>query len=122
MLLQIVEEGLVEEGCKFVEDVLYQGRSDLYTVLRMMCLLSLTNNGLPRRTCDQLRRMLLLNFGYENLILLNNLETAKLLHLRPDSKNTFPAIRKAFSLVYEIQEDGSSNMDPVDIGNYTCSL
>lgn len=114
--MQIIEEGVTEEGCKFVEDLLYQGRISFPTTIRLLCLLSLANNGIPRRLCDQLRRTLLLVFGYENLTTLNHLESAKLLVPRPDSKNTFPAVRRAFNLVYDVEEVESAASDGSEKG------
>ncbi|GMH37511.1 hypothetical protein BSKO_05384 [Bryopsis sp. KO-2023] len=99
---QIIEDGMLEEGCKYVEDLLFQG-GEMMHILRIMCLLSLTNNGLPKKICDNLRRAFLLTFGYENLSMFQYLETAKLLNPRPDSKNIFPSIRRSFNLVYDVE-------------------
>lgn len=126
---QIIEEGTTEEGCKFVEDLLYQGRITFPTTIRLLCLLSLVNNGIPKKLCEQLRRTLLLVFGYENLTTLNHLERAKLLIPRPDSKNPFTAVRRAFHLVYDVEQVESASTDGLkkgfvgkDIGKWKLSV
>lgn len=45
-------------------------------VLRMMCLLSLTQSGLPKRSFDGLRKELLHTYGHQHLITLQALQTA----------------------------------------------
>ncbi|CAD7704276.1 unnamed protein product [Ostreobium quekettii] len=101
---QVIEYGSLEEGCRHVEDLLFRG-GDMMQILRLMCLLSVTNNGLPKKSCDNLRRAFLLTFGYENLVLLNHLESAGMLTLRAENRNPFPSIRKAFSLAIDIDAE-----------------
>ena len=36
---------------------------DLFVALRLLCLLSLTNNGMPKKVLDSLRKTLLLCYG-----------------------------------------------------------
>lgn len=58
-----------------------------------------------------MRKLFLLTYGYENLILLNNLEKAELFIVRPDMRNTFPKIRNTYSLIYDIESDITSNFN-----------
>jgi vacuolar protein sorting-associated protein 33A len=53
-----------------------QRGSDAVTVLRLLCLLSATAGGLPRRHADALRSEFLVTYGHQHLLTLTNLERA----------------------------------------------
>jgi hypothetical protein len=70
------------------------GKSEpLLSVLRILCLLSLTEGLKPKRY-DFFRREIQQTYGFEALYTLNNLESMGL--LRPGAKPTWPALKKAF--------------------------
>ncbi len=51
-------------------------------ILRLMCLLSVTQSGLKQDIFDGLRRFYVMNYGYQELITLMNLQDAKLLRAK----------------------------------------
>ena len=59
---QIVEEGAFEEGYRYVEDMMIK-RCDFFEALRLLCLLCITNNGIPKKVNDALRKTMLLCYG-----------------------------------------------------------
>ena len=50
-----------------------------YNLLRLICLESLTQNGIKSKQYDYLKKEFLSVYGYQNLILWNNLEKLKIL-------------------------------------------
>jgi hypothetical protein len=50
--------------------------ADPVLVLRLLCLLSWTGGGLPRKHGDSLRSEFLAAYGHQHLLTLNNLERA----------------------------------------------
>ena len=49
---------------------------DLFVVLRLMCLLSLTQGGVPKKYFDALRKEVLHSYGHEYMLLLSKLQDA----------------------------------------------
>ena len=49
---------------------------DLFVVLRLMCLLSLTQGGIPKKYFDALRKEILHSYGHEYMLLLSKLQDA----------------------------------------------
>ena len=79
-------------------------------VLRLVCLYSLTNNGIKSKQFDLLRRQLCHCYGYETIFTLHNLSKLGLLHVA-EGKNPWPTCRKALSLLaHDIDE-----LHPTDI-------
>jgi hypothetical protein len=56
-----------------VQELMWRG-SDPLLVLRLLCLVSSTCGGLPRKHCDTLRSEFLAAYGHQHLLTLNNLE------------------------------------------------
>ena len=55
---------------------------NMYTVLRLMTLLSTTNSGLKQAEFDQLRRAFIMCYGYQEIATVLNLQDARLLKVR----------------------------------------
>eukprot|EP00163_Fabomonas_tropica_P032762 TRINITY_DN8359_c0_g1_i1.p1 TRINITY_DN8359_c0_g1~~TRINITY_DN8359_c0_g1_i1.p1 ORF type:complete len:600 (+),score=140.03 TRINITY_DN8359_c0_g1_i1:778-2577(+) len=72
----------------------------LTRVLRMICLQSLTNNGIKSKYFDFLRREILQTYGYEKLFTLENLQRLGMFK-RQDSKGPWAALRKNLHLIVE---------------------
>ena len=49
---------------------------DMHAVLRLMCLLSLTQSGIARKYFDALRKEFLQSYGHEHLLMLSKLQDA----------------------------------------------
>eukprot|EP00051_Salpingoeca_urceolata_P013714 m.173465 g.173465 ORF g.173465 m.173465 type:complete len:275 (+) comp17870_c0_seq8:1353-2177(+) len=90
---------------EYIEDCVAR-KEPLPKVLRLMCLQSLTNNGLSRKVLDFYRTEILQTYGHWHLITLENLEKAGLLKLQEEKrKNVYGTLRKSFRLLVEEQAD-----------------
>jgi len=69
-------------------------------ILRLLCLQSLTNNGLKPKQFEFFKREILQTYGYQHLFTLNNLEKLGLLK-RQEGRNNFGALRKSLHLIVE---------------------
>ncbi|KAK9837545.1 hypothetical protein WJX84_004210 [Apatococcus fuscideae] len=94
----------VESCCEDIEEMMCSG-IDLLTVLRLMCLVSLTQGGIPKRHCDGLRREVLHTYGHEHVLTLASLQTAGLLKRQEGARSNFASVRKAFRLLVEGLDD-----------------
>lgn len=73
-------------------------RFDRNLVLRVFCLLSVTQNGVKKVDLDALRKLYLACYGYEEVVTLMNLADAGL--LKPKEKGfDWAAVKKAFNLL-----------------------
>ena len=59
---------------------------DKVTVVRLLCLLSITQNGLIRTQFNDLRKTFITAYGFDEVLLLNNLQEGKLFSSK-DSQN-----------------------------------
>jgi hypothetical protein len=62
-------------------------------ILRLICLLSVTQSGLKQDLLDGLRRFYIMNYGYSELITLMSLQEAKLLRAK-DKKLDWGKLKK----------------------------
>jgi len=89
-------------------------------VLRIVCLLSVTNNGIPPKNFEILRQELIHSYGYGIMITLQNLEKVGLLKKQEDKffKNTegFSLLRKVLNLITEIDEKSMDDISYVYAG------
>jgi hypothetical protein len=69
-------------------------------ILRLLCLLSVTQSGLKADMLDQLRRFYILNYGYSEVITLMALQESKLLRVK-DKKFDWAKLKKVFKLINE---------------------
>mmetsp|Transcript_28546 Transcript_28546/g.60855 ORF Transcript_28546/g.60855 Transcript_28546/m.60855 type:complete len:959 (+) Transcript_28546:46-2922(+) len=95
---------LESEACyEALEDLIASGEPP-YRWLRLFCLQSLTSNGIKATRYDSLRREVVQTYGYEFLMVLNDLEKAGFLRKREtffmDSMATpYSTLRKALNLI-----------------------
>lgn len=73
---------------------------DLYTVLRLLCLISVTQNGLKGKTYDFFRKEIIQSYGFETILTLSNLERAGLLK-KQENKSNWSNLMKNFRLINE---------------------
>lgn len=73
---------------------------NMYTVLRLMTLLSTTNSGLKQAEFDQLRRAFIMCYGYQEVATILNLQDSRLLKVR-DRKFEWDKIKSELNLVNE---------------------
>ncbi|KAF8069504.1 VPS33 [Scenedesmus sp. PABB004] len=88
-----------EESVAFITGLMWR-RADPVVVLRLLCLLSCTGGGLPKKHGDALRSEFLSAYGHQHLLTLNNLERAGL--LKPaggGGRGHWASLRKALRLV-----------------------
>lgn len=111
----LVEGRNADTVYEYVEELVQKQEPPLEGVLRLLCLLSLTGGGLPKKQFDQIRREVLHSYGFEHLITLENLEKAGLLK-KQEAKSNWAAIRKTLQLVVDDGDDAH----PKDIA-YTYS-
>eukprot|EP00455_Lapot_gusevi_P054621 TRINITY_DN8788_c0_g2_i3.p1 TRINITY_DN8788_c0_g2~~TRINITY_DN8788_c0_g2_i3.p1 ORF type:complete len:576 (+),score=176.77 TRINITY_DN8788_c0_g2_i3:83-1729(+) len=90
------EDFPVEE---YVEECISK-REPLPRVLRLLALLSLTNNGIKAKKYDYLKHEILQTYGFEYLFTLHNMERLGLIK-RNDSRNTWSIVRRQLRLVQE---------------------
>ena len=72
----------------------------LTTVLRLLCLLSVTQNGIKAKLFDFFRREIVQTYGYEHLLTLYNLERTGLLR-KQESKSNWNQLKQNFRLIFE---------------------
>ena len=109
----MTERGMLEgESCYDALEDLLAADEDPYRFFRLMCLQSLTGNGIKSSKYDSLRREAVQAYGYEYLSVLHDLERAGLLRRREtfslDSMATpYSTLRKALNLI-------DADVDPSD--------
>ncbi|XP_042904838.1 vacuolar protein sorting-associated protein 33A [Parasteatoda tepidariorum] len=84
-------------------------------VLRLICLQSLTNNGLKPKQLDYYKREIIQTYGYQHCLTLNNLEKAELLKVQ--GNRTYSVIRKTLRLIVDdVNEQSPSDISYVHSG------
>mmetsp|Transcript_9937 Transcript_9937/g.20250 ORF Transcript_9937/g.20250 Transcript_9937/m.20250 type:complete len:462 (+) Transcript_9937:667-2052(+) len=110
------ERAMLEgETCyEYLEDMIAADEPVL-SVLKLICLQSLTNGGLKSSKFDPLRRELIQSYGFDLLAVLNRLEAVGAIKRREmtwtDSGNTWNTLRKNLRLI----NDNVNVYDPDDI-------
>eukprot|EP00891_Asterochloris_glomerata_P003083 jgi/Astpho2/3083/fgenesh1_pm.00051_%23_32_t len=99
-----------EACCDFIEDLMFQ-EEEPAAVLRLICLVSLTQNGLPKKQFDRLRLEFLRTYGHPHILTLSALQDAGMLKLQQGSRAALPVLRKAFRLFVEQVDE----VDPNDV-------
>ena len=77
-----------EEALMLAEELLYRGEP-FVDALRLLCLASVTHNGIPRKFYDNIRKECLQTYGYEHILTLDTLHAAGMLK-RQDTRSNFP--------------------------------
>eukprot|EP00873_Tetraselmis_striata_P024411 jgi/Tetstr1/444675/TSEL_032523.t1 len=98
-----------------LEEMMFQMESP-WSVLRLMCLSSITQGGVPTKRLDALRREFLLSYGHEQSLLLAALQRAALLLRQVANRAPWPALKAKFNLIV----DNISESNPQDLA-YTFS-
>ncbi|KAG0613464.1 hypothetical protein M758_6G104800 [Ceratodon purpureus] len=99
----LVEGENYDASFTYVEEMIHK-QEQIESVLRLLILLSVTNNGLPKKHFDYLRRELLHSYGFEHMFTLSNLETAGLL-IKQETKSNWQAVKKGLKLIPEENDD-----------------
>lgn len=71
------------ETLSYIEDCIAMNIVDKYSILRLMCLLSITQNGIPLEKLNELKSQFLNAYGYKYLPIFHNLEKIGLLVTQP---------------------------------------
>ncbi|XP_024521213.1 vacuolar protein-sorting-associated protein 33 homolog [Selaginella moellendorffii] len=106
----IMEQTLVEgqeyDICyEYIEEMINK-QEPLISVLRLLVILSVTNNGLQKKHFDYFRRELLQSYGWENLFFINDLERAGLLR-KQESKSNWLTLKRGLRLVVSDTDDSN---------------
>ncbi len=108
-----IERSIVEsESCFDVIEDLIASQYNVWRVLRLLCLHSLTNGGIKTNKLDALKREVVQTYGYEFVFLLQNLESIGLLRKKDTlwdtaSSSSFVTMRKHLQLI-------QADVDPLD--------
>ncbi|XP_035234293.1 vacuolar protein sorting-associated protein 33A-like, partial [Stegodyphus dumicola] len=103
-----------------IEDCIAK-QEPLIKVLRLICLQSLTNNGLKAKQLDYYKREIIQTYGYQHSLTLNNLEKAEL--LKPQGVKTYSVIRKTLRLIIDdVNEQFPSDISYVHSGYAPLSI
>lgn len=113
-----IEQGLLmgqqDEANEYLETCIDKKES-LYKVLRLLCLKSLCNNGVPKKEFEFFRREIIQSYGYETILTLMNLEKLGMFK-QNEGKWNWKAVKTAFKLINEdIDEE-----NPQDIAYTHC--
>ncbi|KAK9830347.1 hypothetical protein WJX72_011177 [[Myrmecia] bisecta] len=104
-----------DASCEAIEEMMY-GEEELMGVLRLMCLISLTQGGVPKKQFDALRKEVLHTYGHEHILTLTSLQDAGLLRRQEGGKSSFGALKRALKLLVDDIDD----KNPTDVA-YTFS-
>lgn len=86
-------------------------------VLRAMCIYCTTQGGLVKADFDNLRRVFVMNYGYQEMVTLMNLQDAGLFRMKFDKKQpeyfdwNWQKIKDTFNLI----DEGMNRLSPSDI-------
>jgi hypothetical protein len=117
---------LESEPCyEILEDLIASDEAP-FRWLRLLCLQSLTSNGIRANRYDMLRKEVVQTYGYEFLLVLNDLEKAGLIRKREtlfmDSMTTsYSTLRKALNLI-NAEVDPSNPDDAAYVSSGYCPM
>ena len=98
---QMLLSGSGVDASARIEQLIAQ-QAPIEQVLRLMCLMSLTQNGIKPKLYDSLRREVLHTYGFEHMFSLQNLEKLGMLKSTAGSgRNSFKDVRKQLKLIRE---------------------
>lgn len=86
----------IDKASSFVEDLIAK-KAPLKTVIRLICMQSIAGSGLKQKILDFYKRELVITYGIETLLIINNLERAGLLKLQTGSR-PYAILRKVSHL------------------------
>lgn len=102
---QAILMGDDKEALEYIEDCIDRQES-LTKVLRMLCLLSVVNNGLKQKVFEPVKLSLIQTYGYDVLLTLFNLEKCGLLR-QQEQKSTWPQISKTLQCMVTDMDDAA---------------
>ena len=117
---------LESEPCYEILEELIASGEPPYRWLCLLCLQSLTSNGIKATRYDAIRREVVQTYGYEFLLILGDLEKTGFLRKREtlwmDSMSTsYSTLRKALNLI-NAEVDPSSPEDPAYVSSGYCPM
>lgn len=100
------ERGVLEGDTSLdqIEDLICGdvARTELYRILRLLCLMSVTNGGIRAAKLDPVRKLIIQTYGYEHMYTMLNLEKAGLIRRKEtvfEGTSVWQAVRKSLALV-----------------------
>ncbi|RKP34979.1 vacuolar sorting protein [Dimargaris cristalligena] len=90
----------------YIEELI-GNEAPLTQVLRLLCLQSVTSNGIKRKMYDFWRREIIQTYGYAHLVTLERLARLRLFFPNDSgARSTYPALKKALHLVVDDVDEG----------------
>jgi len=105
------EQGIlvsIDQITEYIEDCIMK-QEPLLKALRLLVMLSITNNGLKPKQYDYFKREILQSYGYEHMFTLASMEKLGLFKSNDSGKNPFADIRKKLRLIVDVND-----ADPTD--------
>lgn len=102
----------IDKSSVYIEDLIAK-KSELRTVLRLICMQCIAGSGLKPKVLDYYKRELVQVYGIEVLLTISNLERAGLLKPQTGSRS-YAVLRKTLKLTFE-NFDSKHEIFPVDI-------
>eukprot|EP01125_Pyxidicula_operculata_P001470 TRINITY_DN11349_c0_g1_i1.p1 TRINITY_DN11349_c0_g1~~TRINITY_DN11349_c0_g1_i1.p1 ORF type:complete len:649 (-),score=140.94 TRINITY_DN11349_c0_g1_i1:30-1976(-) len=99
-----------EFSMQYIEECINK-QEPLVKVLRLMCLYSLTNNGIKDKNYNFLRREILQTYGFKYMFTLDNLSKLGMLKVSSARVNLYQRLKKDMNLIIEEMNE----QDPTDI-------
>jgi len=93
----------------YIEELINK-QEPLEKVLRLICLQSLTQNGLKTKVLEFYKKEILQTYGYSYLLTLNNLEKLGILK-KQEGRSSFAVLRKNLNLIVDIDENNNNPSD-----------
>ncbi|XP_076367418.1 vacuolar protein sorting-associated protein 33A isoform X2 [Tachypleus tridentatus] len=110
--LQVEQEFMngieTDKANPYIEECIAR-QEPLIKVLRLLCMQSVTNNGLKSKLLEYYKRELLQTYGFQHILTINNLEKAGLLRIQ--GTKSYSSIRKTLRLMV----DDVNEQNPTDI-------
>jgi hypothetical protein len=85
---------------EFIQDELAK-KSEIYNLLRIICLESIINGGIKNKIFEQLRKDIINIYGFQEIFLLRNLEKMNILRNNDGSNNFYNILNKNLKLINE---------------------
>jgi len=99
-----------EKAMNYIEECINK-QAPFSKVFRLLCLYSLTHNGIGDKYFNQLRRDLLQNYGYECLFFMENLMKLGMFKLNTSRVNLYARIKEDLKIIVE----GINEKEPNDV-------
>ncbi|ODV60597.1 tethering complex ATP-binding subunit VPS33 [Ascoidea rubescens DSM 1968] len=109
----------IKKSCDLIIQLMYQGLT-VYETLRLCCLLSLVKNGINEKNYLNLKKEIILNYGYKHIITLQNLSKLKLFYIQ-ESISLLPNLQLSINNSQLLNNDLIDELD-INTNDQTCFI